>query len=162
MQVPVSVPKAALAYTGPFFTMRHHTSAGQHRYRGGHDEADVSHAFGYAGGGQIQLIQLHDDVSSIYHEMFPRGQEGFHHVAILSEDFDRDCADFANEGLSLALEMWTGANVAYFDARPQIGCFVEVIEGNEAARAFAGGWRRAHETWDGTGPLIRDAGSLIE
>ncbi len=145
---------------GPFFTMRHHRAAGYFRYRGGTEECDVSYAFGYSGPVQIQLIQLHDDTPSIYHEMFKRGEEGFHHLAILSEDFAADKQQMLDEGLELAVELWSGADVAYLDARPQIGCFVEIIAATPDVRQFFGGWKLAHDSWDGSTAPIRDAAEL--
>lgn len=145
---------------GPFFTMRHHRVAGYFRYRGGSEECDVSYAFGYSGDVQIQLIELHDDTPSIYHEMFRRGQQGFHHVAILSDDFAADRQLMLDQGLELAVELWSGADVAYLDARPQIGCFVEIIAAAPAVRGFFAGWKQAHDGWDGVTAPIRDAAEL--
>jgi hypothetical protein len=150
----------ALFGAGPFFTMRHHRVAGYFRYRGGAEQCDVSYAFGYSGPVQIQLIQAHDDIPSIYSEMFKPGEQGFHHVAVFSEDFAADKQQMLDQGLEVAVELWSGADVAYLDARPQIGCFVEIIAVTPAVRDFFAGWKRAHDDWDGTTTPIRDAEEL--
>ena len=66
---------------GPFFVAAHHRGD-TFSYRGTPVEADVSYAFGYAGESQIQLIEQHDDLPSIYRDMYAPGQFGFHHVAV--------------------------------------------------------------------------------
>lgn len=145
---------------GPWFTARHHKAEGYYRYRGDPTECDLSYAFAYCGPVMIQLIQLHDDVPSIFHEMFPRGQEGFHHVGILGFDFPADRQHLLDEGLELANEMWSGADVCYFDARPQFGCFVEIHGAPPPIIDFFAVWQRAHEHWDGVTDPIRDATPL--
>lgn len=75
---------------GPFFTARHHKAGGYYRYRGDPRECDLSYAFGYCGPVMIQLIELRDDTPSIFSDMYPRGTEGFHHVAILGHDYPKD------------------------------------------------------------------------
>jgi hypothetical protein len=144
---------------GPFFTARHHKAEGYYRYRGNPKECDLSYAFGYCGEVQIQLIELHDDTPSIFHEMYPRGQEGFHHVAILGHDFPADRQHLLNQGLELANEMWSGADVCYFDARKQFNMFVEIHGTSPAVLALFKGWRDAHLGFDGERP-IRDAHEL--
>jgi hypothetical protein len=88
---------------GPFFRVFHHTvhndTRGHFSYRGDSAESDVSYAFAYCGPVQIQLIQQHDDKPSIYTEMYKKGEEGFHHVGILSAEFERDRDDFKAQGL---------------------------------------------------------------
>ena len=143
---------------GPFFRVFHHTvhndPRGHFSYRGDSTESDVSYAFAYCGPVQIQLIQQHDDKPSIYTEMYKKGEEGFHHVGILSAEFERDRDDFKARGLDLAVEMWAVADVVYFNAIKQIGCFVEIHGDNEDIRGVFKRWKEAHDTWDGvTDPL---------
>ena len=147
-----------LTGAGPFFRAPHHSVTtdprGYFRYRGDTTESDVSYAFAYCGPVQIQLIQQHDDRASIYTEMYGKGQEGFHHVGILSAELERDKADFIAEGLDLAVEMWAVADVVYFNAVKQIGCFVEIHGDNADIRDVFRRWKTAHDGWDGeTDPL---------
>src|SRR5262245_24126263 len=72
---------------GPFRTVMHHKTERFH-YRGTEQQADVSYAFGYLGDTMIQYIEQHDETPSIYRDMFARGAEGFHHVAVLVHDFE--------------------------------------------------------------------------
>lgn len=145
---------------GPFFTARHHKAEGYYRYRGDPTECDLSYAFGYCGPVMIQFIQLHDDVPSIFHEMFPRGQEGFHHVGILGMDFEKDRQHLLDQGLEIANEMWSGADVCYFDARPQFGMFVEIHGAPPHIIEYFKVWQDAHDSWDGATDVIREAFEL--
>ena len=145
---------------GPFFTARHHLAEGYFRYRGDPTEADVSYAFGYCGPVQIQLIAQYDNKPSIFRDMFRQGEEGFHHVAILGTDFPNDKQHMLDNGLDLAVEMWSGADVVYFDARPQVGCFVEIHGTSPAVLAMFEGWKRAHDEWDGKTDPIRESVAL--
>ena len=88
---------AALYGAGPFRRTWHHKTDRFH-YRGTPQEADVSYAFGYLGDTMIQFIQQHDDTPSIYRDMFSKGQEGFHHVAILVHDFEAEYERLLNMG----------------------------------------------------------------
>lgn len=144
---------------GPFFKTMHHTvhndPRGYFRYRGNPKEADVSYAFAYCGPVQVQLIQQHDDTPSIYTEMFKSGEEGFHHVGIVSDDLARDKADFIAQGLDLAIEMWSEADVVYFNAVKQIGCCVEIHGASDSIHQIFRRWKEAHDTWDGVTDPIR-------
>ena len=65
-----------------------------------------------------------------------------------------DKADFIAQGLDLAVEMWAVADVVYFNAVKQIGCFVEIHGDNADIRDVFRRWKTAHDTWDGeTDPL---------
>lgn len=145
---------------GPFFTARHHKAEGYYRYRGDSTECDLSYAFGYCGPAMIQLVELHDTTPSIFHEMYAPGQEGFHHVGVLGYDFAATRAHLLGQGLEIATEMWSGADVVYFDARPQFGMFVEVHGAPQMIIDFFAVWQRAHDTWDGATDPIRDALTL--
>lgn len=139
---------------GPWYMNPHFKPAAlglNYRYRGSSEHPDLTYAFGYCGEAHIQLIQQFDEVPSIYREMYPRGQEGLHHVAYLAADVTAEKARLKAMGLTLATELW-GANnvdVAYFDARAFIGCFIEVYKDDARARGSFLIQKRAHDKWDG-------------
>jgi hypothetical protein len=142
---------------GPFFTARHHKAEGYYRYRGDPKECDLSYAFGYCGSVMIQLIELHDDTPSIFHDMYKRGEEGFHHVAVLGYDFPKTRKHLLDQGLEIANEMWSGADVVYFDARPQFGMFVEIHGAPQPILDHFARLQHEHDQWDGVTNPIRDA-----
>jgi len=129
---------------GPFQIVPHHKTE-KFLYRGSNIEADVSYAFGYLGDLMIQLIEQHDDRPSIYREMFPKGHEGFHHIAYLVSDFAAERSRLLNLGYSLACELFAdGVNAAYFDARRDLGAFIEIHENPPHILAIFDKWRRQH------------------
>lgn len=141
---------------GPFIMTPHH-HCDQFTYRGTSQEADVSYAFGYLGDMMIQFIQQHDHTPSIYLEMYPQGQEGFHHVGVLVHDWQSERQRLLDMGFPIACELWAdNVNAAYFDTRSVNGGFTE-IHGDppHILGAFAT-WRRAHELFKpGDSPFLR-------
>ncbi len=130
---------------GPFIVAPHHRTK-KFQYRGTHQEADVSYAFGYLGDIQIQLITQHDDTPSIYRDMYQAGENGFHHAGCLVNDFAAARERMLAQGFVNACELWAdGVNAAYFDTRSVNGGFTE-IHGDPAhiLAAFAT-WKRAHQ-----------------
>lgn len=139
---------------GPFFVAAHHR-ADRFEYRGTPVEADVSYAFGYSGTAQIQLIEQHDDLSSIYRDMFPTGG-GFHHVASLVADYHGGRGRLLDQGHELACELDANdIHACYFDTRPVIGCFTELHSLTDRIVRTFDRWRAAHVEWDGSGSALR-------
>ena len=136
---------AELYAAGPFVLVPHHQTD-KFTYRGTSQEADVSYAFGYLGDMMIQLIEQHDDTPSIYRDMYRRGEEGFHHVGILVNDFDAEKRRFIDFGFETACELWAdNVNAAYMDTRSATGCFTEIHGDPPHILATFARWRRAHE-----------------
>ncbi len=94
----------------------------------------------------IQFIQQHDDTPSIYRDMYADGEEGYHHLAILVNDFEGEYQRMIDLGFEPACRLYAdGVDAAYFDTRELNGAFTE-IHGDppRILQAFAM-WRRAHE-----------------
>jgi hypothetical protein len=145
---------ARLVGAGPFFVAEHHV-ADRFQHRGTDVEADVSYAFGYSGGVQIQLIQQHDDRPSIYRDMYPTGF-GFHHVASLVHDYPAARGHLLDQGHELACELHANDIVAcYVDTRAALGCFTELHSHTPRIEATFARWKAAHDEWDGTGAAVR-------
>jgi hypothetical protein len=139
---------------GPFFVTRHHR-ADRFEYRGMPVEADVSYAFGYSGPAQIQLIEQHDDLPSIYRDMYPAGG-GFHHVASLVADYHGARQRLLDQGHELACELDANdIHACYFDTRPTLGCFTELHSLTDRIVATFARWQAAHDDWDGSGSALR-------
>jgi hypothetical protein len=130
---------------GPFVLVPHHKTD-KFTYRGTDTEADVSYAFGYLGDMMIQFIQQHDDKPSIYRDMFARGQEGFHHVGVLVNDYQAERQRMLDMGFELACELWADdVNAGYFDTRSVNGCFTEIHGDPPHILATFAVWKRDHE-----------------
>jgi len=139
---------------GPFFVTPHHR-ADRFVYHGEPVEADVTYAFGYSGGAQIQLIQQHDDTPSIYRDMYPTGF-GHHHVARLVPDFGAERDRLAALGFEVACELEANdISACYLDTRSSIGVYTELHSITPRILSTFERWRDQHLRWDGAGTPLR-------
>ncbi|MEO8267471.1 MAG: VOC family protein [Ilumatobacteraceae bacterium] len=146
---------ARVVDAGPFFVAAHHRGD-TFSYRGTPVEADVSYAFGYAGESQIQLIEQHDDLPSIYRDMYAPGQFGFHHVAVLVHDYATERQRMIDQGFEMACELHANdIDACYFDTRAVIGCFTELHLHTERIVCTFARWKQANKQCDGSGDALR-------
>jgi hypothetical protein len=105
----------------------------------------VSYAFGYLGDLMIQFIQQHDDQPSIYREMYSAGEEGFHHVGLLVNDWQAASEHLESQGFECACELYAdNVNAAYYDTREATGGFTEIHADPPHIIAAFANWHRAH------------------
>ena len=141
---------------GPFIHVPHHVTD-KFQYRGTNQEADVSYGFGYMGDMMIQFIAQHDDTPSIYRDMYGPGEEGFHHVGCLVNDFAAARQDLLDKGFENACELWADdVNAAYFDTRAVSGGYTEIHGDPVHILASFAMWRRAHHNWKPGDSVILD------
>ncbi len=139
---------------GPFHITHHHR-CDRFMYRGTDQEADVSYAFGYLGDTMIQFIVQHDDTPSIYRDMYTAGQEGYHHMAVLVNDFEAEYQRLIDLGFEPACRLYAdGVDAAYFDTRAFNGGFLEIHGDPPHILAAFASWRRAHELYRPGDPAI--------
>ena len=141
---------------GPFFVMRDFLG-NDLTYRGASSTTRVNYAFGQCGPVQIQLIAQDDPGPSIYRDMYPPGEEGFHHVCALVplDGWDAQLARFADAGYALASSLTTTVPAVYYDCRRDLGHFVELYGRTERTERFFATVREAHESWDGVTDPVR-------
>jgi hypothetical protein len=145
---------------GPFQVFPHHKTE-RFLYRGEPVEADVSYAFGYLGDLMIQFTEQHDETPSIYREMYAKGEEGFHHIALLVTDFAAERERLLGLGFELACELYAdGVDAAYFDTRAVSGCFTEIHGDPWHILGGFARWRRAHDALRPGDPpfVVRESG----
>lgn len=128
-------------------------------YRGRATDAAVRLAMTWRDGIQIELLAPLDDRPSAWSDWVepPGGVPAgglFHHVLIEADDYDATVGRLLGAGAS---DGWTGVladgrRVAYVDARPVLGHFVEVIEPGGDAVAVRERMRTICATWDGRRP----------
>jgi len=124
-------------------------------YRGQPAEMELSAALAQAGNIQVELIQQHSDGPSCYRDVYAEGEEGFHHVAMLCEDFDKEFARYEAMGCPAAMSFGTdGTRTAYMDARNQIGSMVELYSDYQGIRDLYRMVAEVAETWPGEQLLI--------
>jgi hypothetical protein len=105
---------------GPFFIKRH-LSLVDFTYRGKAQVSPViSIALANSGLVQVELIQQHDSVASIYKDFLDGGRRGLQHVSswVTRDEFDIRKRELLGKGVTLAQEgtiAASGVRLAYFD-----------------------------------------------
>jgi hypothetical protein len=122
---------------GPFFVKRKLVLA-DFVYRGCPSVSPtISIALANSGFIQIELIQQHDDVPSIYSEFISGGRSGLQHVSswVTRDEFDAQKKAFLSRGIPIAQEATIssgGVRLAYFDTeRNGHGLIFEMADLNE-------------------------------
>jgi hypothetical protein len=139
----------ALWGIGPFF-VRRHLELASIRYRGAAASLDFSVAYVQAGPIMVELIEQHDDAPSAFRDMFARGQEGLHHVAVIPDDYQRVVDHYAKLGYPVATELRTtsGRGAAFIDTRPMLGHMMEVYIPSAGLDALYRQVADAAASWD--------------
>ena len=140
---------------GPFI-VRRHIALPNVRYRGRPATLDISAAYVQAGDIMVELVTQHDATPSAFREMFAPGQEGFHHVAVIPDDYDGLLAHYAAQGFEVVTELRTasGRGAAYIDTRAQFSHMVEVYWPSEGLIKLYADVKAAAANWDGREMVI--------
>ena len=139
---------------GPFFINDYpYGTFDEVTYRGEKSDLSMRVAIAQAGNVQIELIEPISSVCA-YRDSVPAGETGFHHMCVWTHDFDSDLLYMENLGYKAANTGKTG-NVAfaYFDARPLMGCMLEVVSYIEDTANRFKSIAAAAENWEGGDPL---------
>jgi len=149
---------------GPFFVKRAIVFS-DFQYRG-HAAISprISIALANSGALQIELIEQHDDVPSIYRDFLRSGRFGLQHVSawLTCAEFDRLKETLVHSGIEIAQEGTvpsSGARVAYFATEKGSGSLIfeisDLRDPRHAARIQ--GIADASRSWDGTHPVHEGA-----
>lgn len=113
-------------------------------------------AFAQAGDINIELLEVVSDAPNAFRDMFPRGTEGFHHVAMFCDDFVATRDHFVKMGYPAVSEacLLPGVRVGFIDARPAIGHMIELYPENEIIRSVFRQIRTAADNWDGKNLIV--------
>ena len=135
---------------GPFF-VRRHLVLPTVSYRGSPTTLDISAAYVQAGPIQIELVTQHDDTPSAFRTMFSAGQEGFHHVAMVPDDYAATLRHYQELNFPVITELKTaaGRGAAYIDTRAMLGHMVEVYLPSNSLTQLYEQVADAAKTWDG-------------
>jgi len=112
--------------------------------------------FVQSGDLNIELVELLSDAPSAFHDMFARGEEGFHHAAIFSDEYEKDRDSFVSAGMPVASEFTTpfGAKICYLDARETLGHMIELYPESAIIRDMYQQTRTASQGWNGRELLV--------
>jgi len=147
-----------LVGAGPFFVLEH-IALSESLYRGKPVMFDHTSAYGQCGPIMIELVQQNNDGPSAFRDMYAPGEEGLHHVASFTDDFDAEVARYAALGFEAANLATTtgGTKFAYIDTTAVLGHMVEFYQDEQEVRDFYGMVAEASIGWDGT-DLVRVLG----
>lgn len=83
---------------------------------------------------QIELIEVIGDGPTVYSDL---GHYGLHHLCFFADDPEQVERDFAEAGIGIGMQQVSeqGLKVTYFDARKELGSYIEVYEPNEGLYA---------------------------
>lgn len=151
---------AALKYwtktvgVGPFFRMEH-VGLEATKYRGAPIDLDMSVAIAYWGDIQIELVEQHNDVPTIYKSWLDQGREGLHHVCIQVESMELAREVCKASGAEVMQEIWVagGGEAVYVDAGGGPGGLVEMICMPQSAYDAFAFMRDQARNWDGCDPV---------
>ena len=138
---------------GPFFVVAH-SKVERVLYRGAPATLDMSAGLAQAGPMQIELIQQHNAGPSAYRDMFPVGQEGFHHLCMMTNSYDAVLDRYQSQGCVAATEGYFGdMRFAYVDTRSTLGHMTEVIEDRDSIKSMFKLIADASVDWRGDNPI---------
>ena len=145
---------ARSAGVGPFFWMPN-VQFTDGRYRGKPaDFPEITAAIAYAGDMQIELISQDNDTPGIFRDVIPRGQAGFHHMAVVCEDYEAERDAYVAAGAELAWEgVIGGSRTSWVDTTPTLGFMVELLEPSPLRSAGFKRMKDAADAWDGQDPI---------
>jgi catechol 2,3-dioxygenase-like lactoylglutathione lyase family enzyme len=166
-QVAYVVPdiEAAMDYwasvlgVGPWF-YNPRVPIANYTYRGERYEPHNSVALANAGGLQVELLQIRNDVPSMYRDFIRAGHQGAQHFAYWTENFDADLARAESAGFEVCMGGEVGRNgrFVYFEDKaghPGLhpGTVVELSEVAGPKGKLFKLIREASQDWDGSDPI---------
>ena len=128
-------------------------------YRGESFEPHNSVALANAGGLQMELLQVRNDVPSMYRDFIRAGHQGSQHFAYWTENFDADLERAEGAGFKVCMsgEVGEKGRFVYFEDRSHPGAHPgTVIELSEVAGPKGKLFRMIREAsrdWDGKDPV---------
>lgn len=143
---------------GPFLLLEH-VKLADCRFRGAPVSFDMSAAVAQWGSVQLELIQQHDDVATVYTEFIGAAAGGLHHLGVMTDSIAAQLESLAPTGIAPVQSGSAGNGIrfAYLgtDALPDAhpGAMIELIERCPAIERFFGMVRDAAVDWDGSEPL---------
>lgn len=137
---------------GPFFVADHVKVP--YDYQGQNLEAELTLAFSYWGDMQIEIIQQHDYLPSVYRKWMDGSQSGIHHVCILVDDIDDIRERCTGAGLRIDQQMSTASADVIYTQMPHDGShYVEFAQYAPGTGALFERIRDECARWDGTNPI---------
>ena len=152
--------EAAMAYwsetlgVGPWF-YNPRVPIENYQYDGQSYQPHNSVALANSGYVQVELIQVRNDVPSMYRDFLQAGRTGLQHVAYWTTDYDADLARLLAQGFKPKMSGEVGKNgrFIYFDTEYHPGTVIELSEVMGPKGKMFDLIRQASENWDGQDPV---------
>lgn len=124
-------------------------------YDGQHYEPHNSVALANSGEMQVELIQIRNEVPSMYRDFREKGLRGLQHVAFWTTDFDADLAMMLARGFSAKMSGCVGQNgrFVYFEQQDHPGTCIELSEVLGPKGKMFDLIRESSIDWDGSDPV---------
>lgn len=124
-------------------------------YDGKHYEPHNSVALANSGEMQVELIQIRNDVPSLYRDFMNKGLRGLQHVAFWTTQYDADLAMMLARDFTVKMSGCVGKNgrFAYFAQEQHPGTCIELSEVLGPKGKMFDLIRTASVGWDGTEPV---------
>lgn len=126
-----------------------------YRYDGERHEPHNSVALANSGFVQVELIQVRNDVPSMYRDFLRAGRAGLQHVAYWTQRFDDDLARLEARGFRVKMsgEVGERGRFVYFDGECHPGSVIELSEVQGPKGRMFDLIREASRDWDGRDPV---------
>lgn len=124
-------------------------------YRGTETTLDHSSAYGQWGELMVEFVQQNNPGPSVFRDLYPDGEEGIHHVAIIVDDLVTARTAFQKADMAVALhaEMMDGFVFEMIDAVKHCGHFIELYESVPTLTGFYDMVRDSSIGFDGRDPV---------
>ncbi|MFS0736755.1 VOC family protein [Sphingomonas sp. 1P06PA] len=122
-----------------------------HRYRGmPAAPIRLRGVFVQSGDLNIELVQILSQGPDAFHDMYPAGAEGFHHVAMFCDDYEATRDRIVAQGcpVASAFTVAWGPEICYLDARDSLGHMIELYPEDARIRAMYAQASDAAHDWD--------------
>jgi catechol 2,3-dioxygenase-like lactoylglutathione lyase family enzyme len=139
---------------GPFYAMRDaRATMDFFAYRAQPCVAEITVMVAYWGEIQVELIQQHNDVPSVYREG-PGPDKGLHHICIIVDEIDAAVERCVSAGGELVQAGASGQNrFVYMDMHGAAGTIVEMLAPTPEIRAYQAQMKAIARDWDGNRPI---------
>ena len=120
-------------------------------YRGEPGELKLRAALAASGNMQVEMIQPLHDHPSVYRDYYPTGQEGFHHIGVLTDDLAASVANYESRGHATVCSGGdpAGTEIAYMDTWDAAHCLTELIRPADSYLEMNKMLQDAAAKWDG-------------
>ena len=149
------------AGAGPFYAPDNPAEFGERSYRGAPARDSFRAALGFSGNTLIEFVQPTNDEPSVFQEVLKaKGEMAVYHFfpnirPISCAEYDAAYDRYLAMGYVASLEMILPGlgRCTLFDARGQLGVFVELLEISPEMYAGLERMYAAHVDWDGQRPM---------